>query len=279
MFDTHCHLNFKDFKEKVETMVKNAQEAGIERILVPGTDYETSDKAAKIAQRFAGVYAAVGIHPHHVYQIQKEGDAISKVQWETIKIRKFLNDKKVVAVGEVGLDKHHYQKTKYDHYQVDEEFVELQKKLLIEQIRLAIEHDKSLVLHNREAVDEFLKVLEENWDRKLEGKTVFHCCEPNEKLLEFAIKHKIYIGVDGDVTYLSAVKKQEFVKKIPLKLLVLETDSPFLVPEPLKSERIFPNQPANLKIISKFLSRLLKIEKEQLDKETDENSRKLFSLT
>ena len=183
----------------------------------------------------------------------------------------------MVAIGEVGIDRHIYQKTKYPDYKIEEEFVELQKIFLKEQIKLAIKHKKSLILHNREAKKDMLGLLESVWDKKLEGRTVFHCCEPDFELLEFAKKHKMFIGVDGDITYYK--EKQEFIKTIPLEMLVFETDSPFLNPEPLrKKERGTNNEPKNIKIIAEYIASLLHCSTDSLSKQATENARKLFNL-
>ncbi len=273
MFDTHCHLNFQCFAGKEKEVIDRAKTAGVNYFLVPGTDKQSSRKAVEIAQKYDGVYAAVGIHPHHVYESQKSN---VKSQNCISNLKMLLQQEKVVAVGEVGLDRHVYKNTKYDGYAVEETFIESQKVYLQEQINLALEYDKSLILHNREAKDDFLAVLKDKWDKKLVGRTVFHCCEPDEELLQFAIDHKIYIGVDGDVTY--DPKKQAFVKKIPLDLLVLETDSPYLLPEPLRSQKLFPNEPKNIPLIAEFISKLKHTSINQLIEVTTNNAKRLFNL-
>ena len=241
MFDTHCHLNFGAFDGRVGEVVDRAKQSGVNQIVIPGTDVPTSEKAIAIAEQYEGyspersrgIYAAVGIHPHHVFEIfNGEKNLLPSLSFkkELKKIENLLTNPKVVAIGEVGIDRHIYQKTKYPDYKIEEEFVELQKIFLIEQIKLAIKYNKSLILHNREAKKDMLGLLESVWDKKLEGRTVFHCCEPDFELLEFAKKHKMFIGVDGDITYYK--EKQEFIKTIPLEMLVFETDSPFLNPEP-----------------------------------------------
>lgn len=274
MVDTHAHLQFNTFDGKVKEVLNAAQKAGVDTHIIPSTDIDTSKKAIELSSQFENVYAAVGIHPHHLFQmIKKEEDDVSSQLKE---IETLLSAPKVVAVGEVGMDRHYYKKTKYETYHIVDEFIDLQKKALTAQMQFAIKHKKSLILHNREAIDNFLEVVDQNWDESLAYRTVFHCCEPHDQLLEFAITHTIFIGVDGDVTY--SQEKQEFVKKVPLELLVLETDSPFLIPEPLRSQKVFPNTPANLTIILKFLSNLLKVDVKELDKITTENSKKLFSV-
>ena len=282
MFDTHCHLNFKAFKKNLEQVVKEAKTSGVQYFLIPGTDIKTSKKGIEIAERFEGVYAAVGIHPHHVYSFKDRSNRSllflgSAINNELREIEKLLTQEKVLAVGEVGLDRHIYQETKYEDYQFNEELIDLQKELLIGQIQLAVRHNKSLILHNREAVEDMLKLLEKNWHDKLAGRTVFHCCEQDQRLLEFALRHQIYMGVDRDIT--CNKEKEEFTKKIPLAMLVLETDAPFLLPEPLKSQKKYPNIPANLVVIAKFISKLLNIPEEEFKRAVFENSKKLFWLS
>ncbi len=285
MFDTHCHLQFKAFEGKVEEVLERAKKVGVTQIVVPGTSVETSKKAVKIADRFENIFAAVGIHPHHVYEHQTKSEERKtknnneKLKTELKQIEKLLSNNKVVAVGEVGVDRHYYSKTKYTNYQITNEFIALQKEVLRQQIELAIKYKKSLILHNREAKKDLLEVLAEFGElRDLEGRIVFHCCEPEEELLKFAQKHKIFIGVDGDVTY--DKKKKEFVKKLPLDLLVLETDSPFLTPEPLRSGSLKRpiNEPQNLKIIAEFIAQLKNVSTNQIIKTTTENARKLFKV-
>lgn len=275
VFDTHCHLNFKRFKDSIPEVIQRAKEAGVTNILIPGTDIETSQKAVEIASQYKGVYAAVGIHPHHAKEIGiKNSESGIKNLIDGIEL--FLSNPKVVAVGEVGIDKFQYPNTKYQSYTVDEQFIEAQKLLFIKQIKLALKYDKSLILHNREAKKDLLPLLTKYWDRKLEGRTVFHCCEPDRELLEFAQKHHIFIGVDGDVTYVK--EKAEFIKTIPLEMLVTETDSPYLLPEPLKSQKMYPNEPKNVKHIVGFIAKLLNKSPEYIAKTTTQNSEKLFGF-
>ena len=302
LIDTHCHLNFGAFDGRVEEVINNAKAVGVDRIVVPGTDIETSKKAVEIAEKFTGVYAAVGIHPHHVFELLNKSEIrnpkseknlkfenskivskfelrISNLEEELNNIRALLSHPKVVAIGEVGIDRHIYQKTKYPDYKIEEEFVELQKIFLKEQIKLAIKYDKSLILHNREAREDTLKILWEMWDKKLEGRAVFHCCEPDPvrtgldmSLLAFAKEHKMFIGVDGDVFYKK--EKQEFIKTVPLEMLVLETDSPFLSPDK-KSQ----NEPKNIRIIAEFVAKIKGIIIDKVVKQTTENAQVLFKVS
>ncbi|MBI2641100.1 TatD family hydrolase [Candidatus Roizmanbacteria bacterium] len=279
MFDTHCHLNFKTFDGKVSEVVERAKKAGIRHIIIPGTDIQTSKKAVELTTQFDNVYAAVGIHPHHIYSYNVERKTWN-VKKELAEVEKLLTHPKVVAVGEVGIDRHYYDKTKYTEYRIDETFINQQKVFLRLQIDLALQYKKSLILHNREAKKDTLSILREVWDKSIEGRSVFHCCEPDGELLDFAKQHNMCIGVDGDITYRK--DKQEFIKKVPLEMLVLETDSPFLHPEPLRSQPRAtrgPNEPKNLKLIAEFIAKILHISLKELAEVTEENSKRLFAVT
>lgn len=273
MFDTHAHLNFQAFEGSVDEVVKKAKDGGIENIVIPGSNIANSKKGVEIAQKYPGIYAAVGIHPYHLY-----GHLVFKksLDQDLEDLKKLLAMNKVVAVGEVGIDKHLYINSKYPDYIMTGDLVNLQKAVFVQQFKLAIKYKKSLIIHNRAASREVLEILKEHWSKKLEGRVVFHFCETDQNLLDFAKEHKIYIGVDGDVTFDTV--KQEFVKNIPLELLVLETDSPYIIPEPLKSQGEKINQPANISLILDFIAKILNINKADLEKITSDNSKKLFNL-
>lgn len=279
MFDTHCHLNFSIFEGKVEMVINQAKKAGVDYFIVPGTDLDSSKKAVEIAQKFNQVYAAVGIHPHHIYQYQTQTSEYQKFSPEIKKdlreIKKLLFDKKTVAVGEVGLDQYIYRKTKYRDYKINQQFIDLQKRFFIKQLELGKQFKKAVIIHNRQAKADLLKILTDCWDNYFSGRMIFHCCEPDFDLLTFAKERKIFIGVDGDVTY--DKRKQEFVEEIPLDLLLLETDSPFLLPKlPKKGVSKKYNQPKNLPLIAKFVAKVLSIPTDRLIDITTKNAKRLL---
>ncbi|MBI3366336.1 TatD family hydrolase [Candidatus Roizmanbacteria bacterium] len=283
MFDTHCHLNFSAFKKNLDDVIENAKTSGVHYFVIPGTDYVSSKRAVEIAEKNEGFYTAVGIHPHHVFEIKERcsKERFCKplpvvVRKELEKLKSLISSEKVVAIGEIGIDRHIYQKTKYNGYSIDEALIEYQKAFLEAQLDLAMQYEKSVILHNREAKEDILKILADVWSKKLEDRTVFHCCEPDQELLDFAKDHKIYLGVDGDVTY--SESKKAFIKKIPLELLVLETDSPFLLPEPLRSQKKYPNEPKNLAVIAEYIAHLKNVSINQLIDITTENGKKLFNV-
>ncbi|MGI6278428.1 MAG: TatD family hydrolase [Patescibacteria group bacterium] len=264
MFDTHCHLNFAVFKNQEREIINRASKAGINYFLVPGSNMTTSQKALQLAKKYKNVFAAIGIHPHH---------AQSKIDLE--KLEDLIKKTKTTAVGEIGLDYHQYQNTKYENYQINGQFKKNQQALFIKQIKLAQKYQKPIIFHNREAKEDMLAIIKKHWHKGFEGRAVFHCCEPDEELLTFAQKHQIFIGVDGDITYWN--KKARFIKTVPLEMLVLETDSPYLTPEPIKKEKPFPNEPRNLKYIAEFAAKIKNLPLRTIAKQTTTNAKQIFS--
>ncbi len=275
LFDTHCHLNFKAFETSLAIVIKNAKAVDVQNIIIPGTDLKSSRKAVHIANENNGIYAAVGIHPHHVYDLKNTNEEFKIIE-ELKKIELLLSEKKVVAVGEVGIDRHEYTSTKYQNYAVDEEFIAIQKDLLIRQIKLAVVYGKSLIVHNREAVDDLLTILTLSWDQKLRGRTVFHCCEADNRLLAYALDKGIYIGVDGDITW--SKKKQRFIATVPLEKLVLETDSPYLIPEEARAKQVFPNEPKNITYVRDMVAQIHSVTNIEVEKRTTDNALHLFNV-
>lgn len=277
--DTHCHLNFKRFNKTRDQVIKDSQEKGIGIFIVPGTDVSSSQKAVEIATQNTPIYAAVGIHPHHTIdslKSQVEGRKLAQFEQDMQELEKLITNPKVVAIGEIGLDRHEYEETKYDNYQISEEFMEMQKKYFIFQIGLAQKYKKSLIIHNRETKKELLTIMDEVWEEGMRFRTVFHCCEPDSELLIYAKEHDIYVGIDGDVTY--GGEKAEFAKKVPLEMIVLETDSPFLLPEPLKTQKLYPNTPAYIPLIAQCIADLKGVTISEVARVTTENAKRLFNL-
>ena len=274
MFDTHCHLNFKAFRKNLNDVYQRAINAGVDSIIVPGTDVETSKKAVDIAGQYKGVFGAVGIHPHHAEEVRRKKLELRMVIKE---IEELLKNDKVVAVGEVGMDLYEYANSKYGIHQIDEESIQLQEQMVRMQIQLAVTYHKGLILHNRLAKKQLLSVLEEEWDESLRGRAVFHCCEPDKDLLIYAEKYGLFIGVDGDVTFIK--EKQDFIRKVPLDMLVLETDSPYLLPEPLRTQKKYPNEPKNIPLIAEYIAILKGVETHEVLTQTTKNAKLCFFLS
>lgn len=258
MFDTHCHLNFEAFEDSYEDVIGRARHAGVRFMLIPGTDWKTSKKAFDIAEVHQNIYASVGIHP------TKD---LGKIDLEPtiFKLEELAENDKVVAIGEVGLDYYWFRSSP-----------DVQKVFFRAQIKLALKMGKSLIIHNRHAGEDVVKTLQSLWHRNLVKRCVFHCCEEDNYMLTFARNNGIFIGVDGDVTY--DKDKQKFIKDVPVELLVVETDSPYMLPEPLRSKERVNNEPKNVELVLDAVAKLKNIDKNELKKITTKNAKTLFVL-
>lgn len=264
LFDTHCHLQSKRLSKKLKQTLTKAEQAGIDHIMIPATHIEEFDKInnvinqAKNLNNKTQLYPAFGIHPIWLHSQPND----TKIEPLIHHLSTIIKQQKITTIGEIGLD------TEYLHPK--------QVQLFTEQIKIAKQLQQNLILHSRGTANILLEILSKNWHSYFSGHTVFHCCEPNKKLLQFAKEKNIYIGFDGDITYNQ--QKQQFIKQVPLELLVIETDAPYLLPEPLKSQKQYPNQPSNLKITAKFISKLLNVDIEILSKTTTQNACQLFNI-
>lgn len=270
LIDTHCHLNFKTFENDWQEVMRRAQKARVKKIIVVGTDWKTSRRAIEMAGQKKEIYATVGFHPHHVGELRK----FSNFQFSTClrrqvfkDLKKLANNKKVVAIGECGLDYYEYQKN-----QITPKIKNLQKRLFGMQIQLAKELNLPLIIHNREAHEDVLDALDHFCkDDGNYPKGVFHCISGDRKYLNQVLKRGFYIGADGNVTYNKEVKR--LVRRVPLERLLVETDSPFLTPEPKRGLR---NEPINVKIVAEFLAKLHQTSINQIERLTTENAEALF---
>ena len=257
MFDTHCHLNLPEFDSILGSSIEKARELGVEKFLIPSTNLKNAKKALEIADFYSNVFVAIGIHPTEDQDKMNLDSTITKIE-ELVE-----DNQKVIAIGETGLDYYKFTSA-----------ASVQLKFLYQHIQLARKLGLSLILHNRQADEDIIKSLEDNWSDTLSSKVVFHCCPPSDQLLQFAKQKRIFIGVDGDITYDQS--KQEFIKNVPLDLLVLETDSPYLTPEPLRTAKIFPNKPENLPLIAQKVATIKGISLSVVKEKTLQNSLMLF---
>jgi len=267
MIDTHAHLNFQAFKDDFEAVLKRAQDEGVEKIINVGADLNSSQKALEIAQKYDNCYASVGIHPHHVEE-QEKG-------WEG-KLKKLAQKSKVVAIGETGLDYHLYRDSGIANPKIQKEFFGKQLNLARELNLPVILHCRSTFTEatvDKDAHDDILGILRAE-SCKLNA--VFHCFSGDQEFLEEVLEMGFYVGFDGNLTFKNAKNLQAVAKIAPLDKILLETDSPFLSPEPLRGLR---NEPGNVKIIAEFLAQLKGISFEQICQITTQNAKKLFNKT
>lgn len=247
MIDTHAHINIKPLINDPLTIIKNAKELNVNKIICIGINKKTNLVAVNLAKQYHEVYATVGYHPSEVA--------------ETLDL-KLLEEQlaleKVVALGEIGIDLYWTKNN-----------LERQKEVFIKQIDLAIKLKMPVIIHSRNSADVIYELIKDK--KGLTG--VMHCYSEHEELLEKFIKLGFYIGVGGIVTFKNALLVKEIAKRIPLNRLLIETDSPYLAPVPFRGKT---NEPKNVSYVLKELSLLLKIEEEELIKITTNNAKNLF---
>lgn len=272
MIDTHCHLNFKAFESNWNDVISRAQQAGVRAFIIVGTDYPTSLKAIEIAECTPGAYAAVGIHPHHAQSIT----TVSDLKAALVQIEPLIQKPKVVAIGEVGLDYHHYQETKHKPLETNaawQNFKQIQLELFSCQILFAQKYDKPLIMHSREAGEDVLNQLSHNQvpNNLLQG--VFHCFDGSKKYAKKIIEAGFFISFTGNVTYVP--DRMEVAIGVPMDRLLLETDSPYMSPYPLRNQ---VNEPANILNIAQAHARSRNTSVVEIIEKTTLNAVNLFKL-
>jgi TatD DNase family protein len=260
--DTHCHLNLKTaFQEDLESVVARGWEAGLDRILVPGIDLETSSQAVQLAESDERIYAAVGIHPN---------DAL---KWDSSTLQALItlaNHPKVVAIGEIGLDFYR------DHAPRD-----LQIEILKKQLDISACLHLPVVLHNREAMQELWTILAE-WHSGLKATGnpihtrpgVFHAFSDDLATAKKLAEKSFFIGIGGPVTFTNALERQKTVSDLPLRAILLETDAPYLAPHPHRGRR---NEPAFLALVAQKIAELHRVPVSQVAEITSNNANRLFN--
>jgi TatD DNase family protein len=257
MTDTHVHLNSDVLFADLDAVIERARAAGVHTQIVVGYDRASSARAVEIARASDGVFAVVGLHPHDArgYNAVAESD-----------FREWASDPRVVAIGEIGLD--YYRGV---HGERDLASPSVQERAFVAQLHLARDVGLPVVIHCREAYDDCIALLEaEAGDLTV----ILHCFAGSEEQATRAVGNGWLLGVDGPVTYRKNVELREIVASVPIESLLLETDAPYLSPEPLRGR--FPNEPARLPHIAKAVADARRISLEELVAATDENARRAF---
>lgn len=274
LIDTHTHLNFKAYSKDWREVVDRAVSDGISKMIVVGTDIESSERAVDLASAHPALYASIGVHPHHVKGLKNNDQEISNL---VDQLRSLIKKPKVVAIGEVGLDRHIYKYSKYEiqNTKKDRERIKIfQKILLEEQIKLARDFDLPLILHSREVKEEVLDVVlitaeKINW----KAKGVFHCFEGSNKYIKKILDAGFFVSFTGNITY--SADRSLVALKVPLNKLLLETDAPFMSPHPFRKER---NEPSRVKIIAEHHAVSRSLQLSEVEKVTAYNTKFLFEL-
>ncbi len=275
LIDTHAHVNFNAFKDDADEVVKNSLSEGIWMINV-GSQFSTSRRAVEMAEKYQeGIYAAVGIHPiqlktgKYVYHDADELDTVEiSTKGEDFDYQKYLElakNKKVVAIGEVGLDYHHFE----EGDNIDE-IKKKQKKVFNETIKIANEAGKPMIIHCWGAYDDLLEILKNN---PISKKGVIHSFVGSHKTAKKFIELGFKIGLNGIITYGESYDR--LIKEIDLENILLETDCPYLTPVPKKGER---NEPKNVKFVAQKIANIKGISLEEVAEITTKNAKALFTF-
>ena len=250
--DTHCHLDKLD--STPEEAIIEAKQAGVQRMVTVSVDEPSLDFVSSMVQQFPEVYGSVGFHPHDAAELTEDLEQ---------KIRKLaLEEKKLIAIGETGLDYHYmYSST------------EIQQQVFSKQLLLAVELNLPVIMHSREAETDTLNILQEIPVPPL---GVAHSFTSSFEMAKTLIEMGWYIGINGIVTFKNAEDLREVVSWLPLDRLLLETDSPFLAPTPFRGK---PNKPAHIPAIATFIAELRGISLEQLSEQTSANAQRLFNFS
>ena len=259
LVDTHCHLNFSAFQKDLGQVVDRAVENGVAKIICVSSNFADAKKAIQIAKAHPGVvYAAVGIHPQ-----QTDPKNPDSPTTQIKKLTEIAKQKQVIAIGECGLDYSPAPPNEKDRPKKEQLF------LFKKQIKLAQKLNLPLIIHTRKAFADTIEVLKQY--QNISG--VFHCYSAGKKDIAKVNKLNFYFGVDGNLTYDEGL--QNVFKEIPLEKILLETDAPFLSPDPFRGQR---NEPKNVKIIAKCLAQLKNVSFEKICRITIQNAQKLFQI-
>ena len=253
IFDTHAHYDDEAFNEDREKLIDEISRSEIRKIVNAGANLATSQNSVDLSEKYDFFYAAVGVHPDDAAEVTDEGIE---------RLRELAKGKKVVAVGEIGLD-----------YYWNKENSDLQKTAFKRQIELARELSLPIIVHSRDAAADTMEILHETDAGKLGG--VIHCFSYSPEIALESVKMGFYIGIGGVVTFKNAKKIKESVEAIPLEKIVLETDCPYLAPDPFRGKR---NSSLYLEYVVKEIARLKGIDENTVMEQTFKNALNMYNI-
>lgn len=253
LFDTHAHLDDSRFDEDRSKVIGQCRDEGVELILNAGCDLRTSLKSIALAKEYDFIYAAVGIHPHDAKSIDKDTLSV---------ISDLAANAKVKAIGEIGLDYH------YDFSPRD-----VQKQRFMEQIDLAKQLKLPIIVHDRESHGDIMDIFKKMNVRGMGG--VLHSFSGSVEMARECLKLGFYLSISGPITFKNAIKTVEVVREVPLDMLLIETDSPYLTPVPYRGER---NYPGYVRHVAEKLAEIKGISFEEVAQKTLENGKLLFNI-
>lgn len=257
LFDSHSHYNDEKFDMDRDEIIKETLLSDVSNFIVAGYSVESSKKAIEIANKYDGLYAIVGISPNDLEDINTEEDINETIS----KIEELASHPKVVAIGEIGLD-----------YYWNKENKELQEKMFIEQMKLANKLNLPIVIHTRDAFLDTIQILKEN---NVDKKGIFHCCPLNRELVKEGLNLGFYISLSGVITFKNTKNAEDIINMIPEDKLLIETDSPYLSPEPLRGKR---NNSMNVKYVAEKIASVKNKKVEEIAEITSNNAKRIFGI-
>ncbi len=257
IFETHAHYDDDRFDEDREELLGSMTEAGVGTIVNIGASMDSSKTSLELAKKYDSVYAAIGVHPSDIDCLDEDA-----MNW----LREHAKDDKVVAIGEIGLDY---------YWDKEEDVQQAQREWFRRQLELAATVDLPVVIHSRDAAEHTMTILKEYQEKHpdITSPGVIHCYSYSKEIAQEYVKMGYYIGVGGVVTFKNAKKLVETVKEIPLEKIVLETDCPYMAPEPHRGER---NSSIYLKHVANKIAELKGVSYEKVISVTESNAKRLY---
>lgn len=252
-FDTHAHYEDKKFDEDRKEILNKIYEFGVTKYVNIGCNIETSKKSIELAKQYKFIYATVGIHPEEINE--------KTYKQEIEKIKQLTKEEKVVAIGEIGLD-----------YYWNKENKELQKEVFIKQIEIANNLNIPIVIHTRDAIQDMVDIIRK---KIIKTKAVLHCCPFNIELIKAGLENGLYIAFGGTSTFKNSKNSAEMIKLVPMENILIETDSPYLAPEPKRGTR---NDSRNLKYIVEKIAQVKESTPEEIAEITYKNAEKFYNI-
>ncbi len=254
LFDTHVHLNAEQFADDIDEVISRAKQAGVGNMIVVGFDEKTIKRALSLIEKYDVLYGAVGWHPVDAVDLTHE-----HLDW----IEELLAHRKIVALGEIGLD-----------YHWDKSPKTVQKDVFRKQIALAKKVKMPIIVHNREADQDVVDILREEGAKEVGG--IMHCFGGSVEIAEQCLEMNFHISFGGPVTFKNAKRPKLVAKSVPLDRLLIETDCPYLAPHPYRGKR---NEPAYVQLVAEQIAELKGMPYEELARQTTANAKKLFGIS
>lgn len=253
LFDSHAHYNDERFNQDLDEIIPKIQSEGITKIVVSGYNLESSKKAQQISKKYKNIYTIVGISPNDL--------PLKNIEKQLNEIKELTKYNKNVAIGEIGLDYYWNKENKLK-----------QQEIFIKQIEIANKLNLPIVIHTREATIDTIQILKQTPAKQ---KGIIHCCPLNQELVKNALDLGYYISFAGPITFKNSKNADEIIKIVPLEKILIETDCPYLAPEPVRGTK---NDSRNLKYIAQKIAEVKGISVEQVAKNTYNNTIKVFKI-